>query len=214
MMALPALLLTLLIVAYVVAQGGQVQESRLRAVLPALILANHITVFAVLLAVLRREGRTLRDIGWRTDGTGWRGWGRALLLGLLAGLALYLFKELVLDSVRALLGGRPPTFTTLFRFGFRAEELPLLAVGTTLVAVEESVYRGYGLAALDARWGRGRALLAMAVLFGLLHWGNGVLAVAFTGVLGLGFAALYLWRRDLVVPFVAHALYNAMVILT
>lgn len=211
-MALPALLLTVLLVGYVVWQGGVATEAELRRALPYLIGANHSLVFVALLLVLRHEGRALQDIGWRRD----RGSSilRAVLLGAAAGLSLYLFKELVLDAILALTAGNTPTFTTLFRFGYDREELPLLVVATTLVAVEESVYRGYGLAALAYRWGPGRAILAMAVLFGLLHWGNGALAAVFTGVLGVAFGGLYLWRRSLIVPLVAHVLYNALVILT
>jgi len=213
MMALPAVLLTVQIVGYVVAQGGAVEEAAMRAVLPFLIAANHVVVFVALLWVLKREGRTLGDVGWRRDRVGGSVLG-AVSLGLGAALALYLFKELVLDAVQPLLEGRRPTFTSLFRFRYQSAELPLLAVATTLVAVEESVYRGYGLAALDRRWGRGWALLAMSLLFGLLHWGNGGMAILFTGVIGLAFGGLFLWRRSLLVPFVAHAAYNAMVILT
>lgn len=212
-MALPAGLLTVLIVGFVIAQGGVAEEAELRRVLPYLIILNHSVVFAVLLVVLRREGRRLSDIGWRRDPRA-PGLAGAVMAGILAGLALYLFKELVLDSAQALQSGNRPTFTSLFRFSIDRAELPLLAVATTLVAVEETVYRGYGLAALDVRWGRVRALVAMAVLFGLLHWGNGVLAILFTGTLGLGFAGLFLWRRSLIVPLTAHIVYNALVILT
>lgn len=211
-MALPALLLTVLLVGYVVWQGGVATEAELRRALPYLIGVGHSVVFAALLLVLRREGRGLRDIGWRRDPRS--GLFRTLLLGVAAGLGLYLFKELVLDSILALTAGNAPTFTTLFRFGYDPAELPLLIVATTLIVVEECVYRGYGLSALAERWSVGPALVTMAILFGLLHWGNGPLAIFFTGVLGVAFGGLYLWRGSLVVPVIAHALYNALVILT
>lgn len=212
-MTFPGLLLTVLIFGYVVARGGAATESQLRAALPYLIAVNHTLVLGVLLVVLAREGRGLRDIGWILD----RFAGRvalALAVGVAAGLGLYLFKELAFDSIRALLAGNRPTFTSLFRFRWDGSELPMMLVATTLVAVEESVYRGYGLAALARRWGVGWAAAAMAVLFGLLHWGNGLLAIVFTGTMGLAFAGLFLWRRSLLVPFVAHAVYNALVLLT
>lgn len=212
MLALPAALLTLLILGFVVSRGGAVEESQLRSVLPYLIAANHSAVFAVLLLFLRREGRTLGSIGWRLSQE--RPLLREVTIGLAAGLLFYLLKELAFDSIRALLAGATPTFTTLFRFHLSIEELPLLLVATTFIAVEESVYRGYALPPLRSRWGKAAALLVMAVLFGLLHWGNGALSILFTGTLGILFGALFLWRNTLVAAVVAHALYNALVVLT
>lgn len=215
-MLLPAALLTVLIVGFVAARGGVAEEAEVRAALPYMIALNHALVFGALLLVLRGEGRSLVDIGWRIPA----GTGRAhlvlreLLVGLVVALALYLFKEIALDPVRQLLAGERPTFTSLFRFRYVASELPLLVVSTTFIVVEESVYRGYGLQALERSWGRARALLAMGVLFGLLHWGNGGLAILFTGIVGVGFGVLYLWRRTLLPVVVAHAAYNAMVVLT
>lgn len=240
MMLLPAVLLTALIVGYVViVLGGAAAESELRRVLPVLIAAGHSVTLAVLLLVLRSEGRTLADAGWRLPperspglarsgagasegasagvGSG-RGRlavvGREVVVGLCAALALYLFKELVLDSILAWSAGRRPTFTTLFRFGAPVGEVGLLTVASTFVLVEEAVYRGYGLPPLVERWGAMPALLAMGLLFGLLHWGNGVLAILFTGVIGIGFGTLFLWRRTLLPVAVAHVVYNVLVILS
>lgn len=212
MLALPAVLLTVLIVGYVGWHGGAVEESSLRAALPYMIAANHAVVFLVLLWALRREGRGLADIGWRL-GSGQSLW-REVLWGLALALAVYLVKELAFDSVRAGLAGNRPTFTSLFRFGWTPSELPLLAVATTFIVVEESVYRGYGLEPLVRRLGTGGGLVLMGVLFGLLHWGNGGLAIVFTGTIGVIFGAFYLWRRTLPAVVVGHAVYNALVILT
>lgn len=212
MLALPAVLLTVLIVGYVGSQGGAVEESSLRAVLPYLIAVNHAAVFGVLLWVLNREGRTLADIGWRLE-TGRSLWGE-VALGALVALVLYLVKELAFDSIRMVLEGARPTFTSLFRFGWDPSELPLLVVATTFIAVEESVYRGYGLRPLADRFGTAGGLAAMGVLFGLLHWGNGGLAIVFTGLIGVALGGVFLWRRTLTAVVVAHALYNAMVVLT
>lgn len=209
---LPAALLTVLIIGYVASVGGAVSEEQLRGALPYLIAVNHTLVFTALLLVLKREGRGLRSIGWRLESE--RGVVREVIVGLAAGLALYLLKELAFDSIRALFEGSRPTFTTLFRFRPRASETPLLAVATTFVVVEESVYRGYGLPPLVRRVGAAPGLLLMGALFGVLHWGNGVLAIFFTGTLGVLFGVLFLNRRTLVAPVVAHALYNALVVLT
>lgn len=236
-MLLPAVLLTMLLVGFVAVRGGSAGEAELRAALPYLIAVNHTLVFAILVFLLRREGRTLRDIGWRVPGpeptateiessaggalpAHGAGPGRParmmreIAIGLAAGIALYLFKELVFDSLRALAAGNRPTFTTLFRIGLDTAEIPLLMVSSAFILVEESVYRGYGLSALLARWGRLASLLTMALLFGLLHWGNGLVAIGYTALLGLGFGVFFLWRRTLWSPTVAHGLYNALIVLT
>lgn len=210
--ALPAILLTMLIVGYVVASGGEAEESAVRRALPYLIAVNHAAVFGVLLRVLRREGRTLGDIGWRLD-AGQSPW-REVALGLALGLSIYLVKEFGFDSIRALADGREPTFTSLFRFRLDAAEIPLLVVATTFIAVEESVYRGYGLRPLVRRLGTVGGLLVMGMLFGLLHWGNGGLAVMFTGLVGVAFGVLFLWRGTLPAVVTGHAVYNALVLLT
>lgn len=212
MMALPALLLAVVILAYVIGKGGPASEDEIRGALPFLLAVNHVTVFGLLVLALRWEERTLTDVGWCLPPDG--SLRKHLLIGVLAALALYVWKELVWDSIRLLAGGNPPSFTSLFRFRFPASDVPMLVAATVLPAVEESVYRGYGLAALDARWGRAAALIAMAVLFGLLHWGNGPLSIVFTGIMGVAFAGLYLWRRTLIAPVIAHSLYNAMVLFT
>lgn len=211
-LALPAVLLTVLIAGYVGSQGGAVDESSLWAAVPYLIAGNHTVVFVFLLWLLQREGRTLSGIGWRLD-AGQSLW-REALWGLGLALAMYVLKEVGFDSIGALLAGNRPTFTSFFRFGWNPSELPLLVVATTFIAVEESVYRGYGLEPLVGRFGTAGGLLVMGVLFGLLHWGNGGLAVLFTGAIGVVFGGFYLWRGTLPAVVVAHAAYNAMVILT
>lgn len=214
---LPAVLLTLLIVAYVTARGldptDPIAERVLRGALPYLIAANHAAVFGLLLLALRRSGETLRDIGWSVRGVG-SSVGRELAVGVLCALGLYLFKELVIDSVRMLLAGHTPTYTSLFRFRPSGLEVPLALVATLLVFVEESVYRGYVLPWLEERRGVGWAVGVSSAAFGLLHWGNGADAVVATAVLGALLAGIYLWRRNLVAGTVAHALYNLAVLLT
>lgn len=212
LMLVPTALLTVLVVGYVLSHGGAVEEAELRRVLPALIATGHSIALGLLLLVLRSEGRSPLDAGWRLP-EGARV-GRELVIGLAAALALYLFKELALDSIRALVAGRAPTFTTLFQFRAPVGEWALLAVASTFVVVEEAVYRGYGLPPLVSRWGVVPGLLVMGVLFGVLHWGNGFLAILFTGTIGVAFGALFLWRRSLVPVAVAHVGYNALVILS
>lgn len=214
---LPAMLLMVLIVAYAASRGlspaDPVAERTVRRALPYLIAVNHLTVFGVLLLALRRSGETLADVGWSVRAVG-STVGREVAVGVVCALGLYLFKELVIDSVRLLAAGHAPTFTSLFRFRPAELQIPFTLAATLLVFVEESVYRGYVLPWLEERRGVGWAVGISSAAFGLLHLGNGPMAVVATAVLGALLAGVFLWRRNLVAGTVAHALYNLAVLLT
>lgn len=217
MLALPPITLGVLILAFVAGTGVSPSdpgaEDAVRSALPYILAVNHPFLFAILMLVLRRNGETLRDIGWTTRGIG-SSIIREVAVGALCSLGLYLFKELAVDSVRAVLAGRAPTFTTLFNFQPGSLDLPLAIAATTLVFVEESIYRGFALPPLRVHRGPVWAVLATSVAFGFLHWGNGLEAIVVTTVIGVLLAAIFLWRRNLVAGTVAHALYNLAILLT
>jgi len=76
-------------------------------------------------------------------------------------------------------------------------------------AVEELVFRGVVLRRWAHKWGAGRALVASAAVFGLLH--SDVLgAVAFGLVMGM----LYVRTGSLWVPVACHVLTNALAVAT
>ena len=76
-------------------------------------------------------------------------------------------------------------------------------------AVEESLYRGYALQALRARFGTAAAVMLSCAFFGLLHWTGGIWYMLMTGgVAGGLFCALAVWRRGLAAPFAAHFVLN------
>lgn len=217
MLLLPPVTLAVLIIGYVavsgVSPGDPAAEEAIRSALGPIIIVNHLALFALLWFLLRRAGEGLADIGWSVravDST----LVREITVGLLCGLGLYLFKELAVDSVRALMAGNRPTFTSLFRFSLANIEVGLALAATGVVFVEESIYRGYAIPFFEQRWGALAAILVTSVAFGPLHWGNGVGAMLNASVLGLLFAGIFLWRRNLVAATVAHALYNFFVLLT
>lgn len=186
-------------------------DARIRSVLPLIILVNHTVVLAALLIVTRRQGTSVQRLGWSLEGSRWP---REIAVGIAGALVVYLFKELVVDSGLALLDGRTPTFRSLFRFRTEGLEVPMALVATGLVFVEETVYRGLAIPVLARRHGTLVAVLATSIAFGLLHWGNGPEGIAVTTTYGLLFAALFLWRRNVLATTVAHALYNLAVLST
>lgn len=213
----PPLLLGVLLFTYAglsgaASAGGEAMETAMRRALPYIILVNHTALFGLLLYLLRQSGHRLRDIGWRIPDQS--SLAREIAFGLAIGVGLYLFKEFAIDSVDALLSDRTPTFYSFFNFGLDQSEIPMLIAATTLVFVEESIYRGIAIPPLRTRYGLTGALAISSVLFGFLHWGNGLFAIAVTSVSGVFLGGVFLWRRNLIVGTVAHALYNLLVLLT
>lgn len=216
---LPPVTLGLLVVGYLASHGltpaDPVAERAVRRALPYLLAVNHLGLFTLLVVVLRRNGERLADIGWTARARGSRSsLPRELAVGAVCALGLYLFKELAVDSLRLLLAGHTPTFTSLFRFRPGELEVPLALAATLLVFVEESLYRGYALPWLEERRGTAWAVGITSAAFGLLHWGNGLEAIAATAVIGALLAGVFVWRRNLVAGTTAHALYNLAVLLT
>lgn len=212
----PPILLGMLIFTYVILSGaateGKDMNALVRSALPYILAVNHTLVFLMLLYFLRQSGKRLSDIGWNAPNAGYVI--SQIALGLLVGLALYLWKEFAVDSVRAVMAGQTPTFHSLFNFGLDNSDIPMLFAATTLIFVEESIYRGFAIPPLRERYGLAGALVVSSFFFGLLHWGNGLFAIGATSVYGLFFALIFLWRRNLIAVTVGHALYNFFVIVT
>lgn len=215
-LVVPPVLLGILIFAYVIlsgaATGGQDTDAVVRRALPYILAVNHTLVFLMLLYFLRQSGTKLSDIGWNAPNAGYVI--SQIAFGLLVGLALYLFKEFVVDSVRAVTAGREPTFHSLFNFGLANHEIPMLVAATALVFIEESLYRGFAIPPLRERYGLLSALIVSSIFFGFLHWGNGLFAIGVTSIFGLLFALVFLWRRNLIAVTVGHAVYNFFIIMT
>lgn len=75
--------------------------------------------------------------------------------------------------------------------------------------VEETLYRGLALQRLRPRFGAGGAVVLSCLTFGLLHWMGGFWYMALTATIAGGaFAALALWRGNLLAPFAAHLTLN------
>lgn len=217
MLLLPPVTLAVLIFGYAawvgVAPGDPTGEATVRSALGPIVIVNHLALFALLLYLLRRDGEGPADIGWSLEAVD-AGLLGEVAIGLLCGLGLYLFKELAIDPVRALAAGNPPTFHSLFRFRPGSLEFGLTLAATTVVFVEESIYRGYALPFFEERWGTATAVVVTSAAFGPLHWGNGVAAMLNAIVYGVLLAGIFLWRRNLVAGTAAHALYNLFVLLT
>jgi membrane protease YdiL (CAAX protease family) len=173
-------------------------DAVLPGALPFILAVNHSVVFLGLLRVLRREGLSLADIGWRWPRSG-RAMAREVLIGLSFALVLIVLDRRV---IRPLLGlpeaGSPVRLAS-------GTEWAWLVVATVFPFVEESVYRGFAIPRLREHMGVTPAVLAASLAFGLLHWGLGLAGVLNAAVLGVLFSAVFLTRRDLIAVTVAHS---------
>lgn len=163
---------------------------------------------------LRVRGLRWRDVGLVRP----RHWGRALLVGTLAGVAMELFAVFVTVPLLSQLTGRPPDLAE-FRSTVGNVRLLLfwLALSWTLAALgEELAFRGYIMNRV-ADLGRGTksawwvALLATSALFGWGHGGQGLTGMLQEGFAGFLLGLLYLGAgRTLPIPIVAHGVANTV----
>ena len=205
----PAVLLTLLVplISWVVARAtGAPFASAIFAAIPFVLLLNHSIAFLGLFLVLRREGRSLEAIGWRSPKSG-GAVAREAVIGLLASVVLVV----VVDHwVRPFLGlgGASNAIADLPRWS--AARLAWFAGFLILPAIEESIYRGYGIGRLRVRFGVIPAVLITTFLFGVLHVSAGLREGVSAVALGSLCAAIFLARRDLVAVSVAHSTRNVV----
>jgi membrane protease YdiL (CAAX protease family) len=159
--------------------------------------------------------------GWSTLGMGRpRSWVLTIVLGLGFGLLWQLSFILIIGPLMEGSDSGPD----LSRFEAIKGNLQMLAVylgvsWTTAGFGEEIVWRGLILGGLGRLLGGGRAawtvsLMLMAVLFGALHFYQGVVGMLLTGVTGLVLGILYLaTRRNLWVTIIAHGTMNTVAFL-
>lgn len=160
-------------------------------------------------ASLRRRNMNWGDLGFLRPPN----WQNTILLGAGLGIGLQILVILLVGPiVRQVTGGRQDlhVFTNMADGNFIAL-LGWLAVSWTFAAFgEELVYRGYLLNRLgdltgstDLGWGI--SLLAVTLLFGLVHAYQGVNGMLLAGFSGLAQGLVYLaTRRNLWVGIICH----------
>lgn len=181
---------------------------------PYMMILNHSLMFLALWAILRREGWTLPDIGWRSRGR--HHLAVQLVLGLVAGAALYALDRFAIEPLsERICRALHWSFSGIPRARLRPSRMRFLAlvIASTLFTgvVEESVYRGYAIGILRQRLGAPAALIVTSLFFAVMHLGffgaPGMIANGFDGLL-LG--GLFLWSGGILPPAIAHAFGNAI----
>jgi membrane protease YdiL (CAAX protease family) len=154
----------------------------------------------------------LRDYAWGDIGLGqpdWTKFVRGLLLVLAIGVAVFYMRRKLMkqkdgaEQVREAL----QSVQWVLPRGLYQRRL-WWAVSAHAGWGEELFYRGFLFALLSSMMPIAAAAVVSTVMFGLAHVYQGVRGIVLTGILGGVFMGLYLVSGSLVVPMLAHALYD------
>jgi uncharacterized protein len=174
------------------------------------IIARDLALMSLVMFFLWRNGESLASIGWKREH-----WVREVLVGI----ALFPVFFFILGAVAYLLQGIgfniPSTGEEKFlaAVSFSQMALALLLV-VTVAVVEETIFRGYLLLRFVHITGSGTwAVVVSAVIFSLGHGYEGSAGVGTVGIMGMVFAVIYLWRKNIIAPVVIHFLQDFLGIL-
>lgn len=192
-------------------QGKNVDEipNLVAASTPYQLVAIQILLLIIVSRALKRDGLTLKDIGWKVA-EGQQLW-RELLIGAIPGVilaVLYLYILTPMLTALQKIWDYVPAGDLLMTLG--ASLIPF-AIADVLFApfVEESIYRGYGLRQLLGKFSQPIAVVLSMFVFGILHWTGGFWYILLTGILAGGlFTWLRLSRKNIIAPFSAHLALN------
>lgn len=156
--------------------------------------------------VLGWERRGLASIGLRRPS------GRLVLLGLAGGLVIAMAGMAATGAFVTVSGIQQPPEAMGVLGGLSAAHRVLLVV--TAAITEEILYRGYPIERLAELTGRlWVAAFVPGLVFVAVHlpfWGPTALPLQITA--SAGFIGLYLWKRNLPVVMIAHAVVNAILL--
>lgn len=162
---------------------------------------------------LRRRGTSWDEVGLGRP----RSWIRTIALGAVVAVVIFVVTQVVLRSLVLPLVGAPDSS----RFAAIAGSPLLLSGGlfsvwTAAAFGEEILYRGYVMQRLaqlagDGAWAWLGAAIAQCIVFGLIHFYQGLSGIVITGFVGLQFGlALLVVRRNLWVLIIAHGLIDTV----
>jgi membrane protease YdiL (CAAX protease family) len=174
------------------------------------------TPFLLLLAwaSLRLRGLAWRDIGFSRPPR----FARAVILGIVAGLAIELFAIGVTTPLIAALIGAPPDVSDLQAVVGNVRLLILVVVLSWILAAfgEELAFRGYLMTRVAEAAGATRAawiasLIAASLFFGIGHATQGVPGIVQESLSGCWLGLMFLASgRNLTIPIVAHGISNTL----
>lgn len=132
-----------------------------------------------------------------------------LLLGALWGLFLLALVVLVIDHPQSPLSGLQQDMEQLRLLFSNAKSVDFVFMSVMAGLGEEVLFRAFLLHHASAWLGVPAGLLLSSLLFGLVH-AISFAYILFATALGLALGMLYLWSGNLVVPIVAHGVYDVL----
>lgn len=171
-----------------------------------LSLADTALLMGLVLVFLRARGDSPRHLFLGARAAVPEAWlGLLLLPAVLVAVAAL---SLLIQAMAPWLHNVPLNpLASLFRNG---RDVAIFAVVAMIAGgAREEVQRAFILDRFERHLGGAKVgLIVFSALFGLGHLLQGYDAALVTGVLGLGWGVLFLWRRSVVAPMVCHALFN------
>jgi len=180
-----------------------------RTVFVFLLCESAVTLLAVVL-LLRFRRERVRDLGLSPAG-----WASEVGLGFLVVPVLFGATVVVSVIFQRFLPQFVQIENPLLDLVRSPLDLLLFMLSSVWVGgVKEEIQRAFILTRFDRHLGGiWFGLLVWSAFFGVMHGMQGIDKAAGAGVLGLLFGLIYIWRRNLIAPMVAHALYDITTLL-
>jgi membrane protease YdiL (CAAX protease family) len=178
----------------------------------SLLLADTVVVVALMTALTRARGETVRDL-W----LGRRPVRRELVVGLLLIAPVFLSVVVLLNVLRLVAPWLHNVPSNPLEQLAGATSLDTVAFAVAAIVgggVREELQRAFLLRRFEQRLGgKVVGVLVVSMAFGLGHFVQGWDAIVTTGLLGAFWAIVYLRRGSSVAPMVSHAGFNAIEVL-
>ncbi|RKF30969.1 hypothetical protein BCY89_18770 [Sphingobacterium siyangense] len=171
--------------------------------------------FLAIFLVLRREDRSLKDLGLDKKNLS----SRAILLGILSALAWVIFMQIIyIPVIKHLFNVPDYTEYNFIRSSMQRLIMTIVAAWVIGGFYEEVVFRGYIQNLLEKRlfkgMGRWLPIVITSILFGLYHLQQDIFAVVAACLGGLYWSILYKkWNNNLWVSIISHALFDMITLI-
>jgi membrane protease YdiL (CAAX protease family) len=174
------------------------------------LLLEALITFVLLFLIMRAHGETLKGLG-----LSWERWRPRVLLGLAIVPILFFLNGVVSMIFQTFLPRYFLKRNPLTDLIHTPQDV-ILFVGTALISggIKEELQRAFILRRFQAYLGGAQlGLILWSAVFGLGHYVQGAQGMVAAGVYGLIFGVAYLARRNLIVPMVAHGVYDTIALL-
>lgn len=165
------------------------------------VMLSDLALVTLVCFFLWRNGEKFTGIGWTS-----KGYEKETVLGIVLYFPLVyglsFVEELLQSAGLVSTKGHIPSF--LEPVGTIQQIVATLMI--LIVAVsEETIFRGYLILRLKSVTGSPfAAVIISSIIFSIGHGYEGLGGVIIVGIMGAGFAAIYLWRKSLIAPIMMH----------